>query len=479
MYDPTLRVGRSGFEVQFTLLWDPANLVFDQAAKKLGTKPDPGLVLLEEPLPTGWLWTGDPVRSRNYLPDDEAVPTEWRGHFMDDHHDRLQHAVGYRTLWLYRDRVCFQLELQSEPLERGVSEKQVLDDVRALYERNLPELLNGGWVGSFTPKKQQRIKEQINIEIDDESAPVRRDAVEKLSFLAAGMYLLTRLYPDLDLGDESVHGLVEHLDSDITDNVRDLKTFDLFSNYRMLLDGFLFGTGWPELLSPNRLANIVGSRAHNVILASCWDNNRCFFYIHGTAKLTSAEMKRVSPRDFLLFRQLGIDSAFIDVMTGDVQPHLHPDRVENLEFIRDGLAVFTNLPRLRSFVRGALHGSPMPTGPVEIPMFHLRKTLSEGCVYMEFRNLHPLKFKKLPRYPAQFLMVDSPQGPLNVVYLSHLMPLTRDLGRLMDIAMHVGARLIEDIQRREDWVARRDAEEMDRRFSGMLQHYLDAYVWLP
>jgi len=371
------------------------------------------------------------------------------------------------------------LELQSEPLERSVSERQVLADVRSLYERSLPELLRKRRVFSFTPDKQQRIKEQINIEIDNEEWSVRRDPLQKLSFLAAGMYLLTRLYRKLNLDDPSVLGLIEHLDEDISANVRDLSTFDLFSNYRMLLDGFLFGTGWPERFSARRLAHIVGSRAHNLILASCYDNNRCFFYVHGTAELSSDDLKQVSPRDFKLFRQLGIDSAFIDVMTGSEQPHLDPNRVDGLDFIREGLGVFTNLPRLRTLVNGSLFGGPLPSRPVGIPMFHLRKTLTPGCVYIEFRNLHPMKFKGLDRYPAQFLMVDAPNGSLNVVYLAHLMPLARDLGRLMDICMHAGAELVSAVKRGEQWVKDRDADHMDQRFLSMFQHLWDGYVWLP
>ncbi len=473
MYDETKRVGRYGFEIQTQLLVHPEHLVFDPDAKKLGTELDV-TTLPTQDIPQGWRWTADPTHLSKYAETEAEIPSDIRPWFLSSHHECLADATGYQAYWVYResDLVGFQLELVSEPFDDGYSARQFTEDARGLYRRGLSSLLKSGVAGAYNPAKRQLINEQLSIELDDTRWKARVDPLQKLAWLGCGFYLLTRLREHLSPPDTHVGTLIEVLDRDFVVQGRALQNYDLFRSYRLLLDGYFFGT--PSALDWEGLQRILCSRVHTAVLCCDYDNDRSYCLVHGEARLEPDDFQPLRREDFALFRHFGIDSRLLDLVLGEAQPHLDRRRHERHELLRDGLRQLCDLDLLESTLRAALDGGPVGRA-VSLPLCHPRKSATPGCVYVEWRALRRLRLAMPDRYPTRFLAVEGPDGPLEVIFFDHLHKMAHDLATLMDVAIIAGSEWADAAQSGDFGVRERDFDRVASRFAPRLDYLLRTY----
>ena len=472
--DQRLRLGRFGFEVQYTLMVKPDFLEFDLGAKKLGTHLDEAACGLDHPMPRGWYWVADPSSKRAYMNRNEVPSPDFMPWFLTGHHERYRDSIGYKTYWVYRecDHVCFQLELVSEPFNNDYSQLQFLKDTRHIYRVNMAELLEKGIVRAYTPEQNQKIKEQVSIEIDDVRWPVRLDALEKLSYIAAGLYLMMsygRKRPDER---SEVRTLLNFFDDDTSENTRELLRFDIFTNYRLLLDGYF--SGIEDKFSWEWLRKLLTSRAHTALLCTAFNNDICYYLIHAMVDLNFDEMNQLCSRDLALYRKLGIDSLFLDMFADLPQPHLHRYRLRRFPFLRDAMRPFCDMEQIGAFVRAAILGGRPPVDTISLPTFHPRKNLAEGCAYIELRHHFELKFSGENRYPAQFWPVRAQGEELRVIFVAHLRNLALDSRWLMERAAVVGREFIAAVRRGAPMIRRRQLDWVHHELAPLIEELLNS-----
>lgn len=481
MYDPAMRTGRYGYEIQYRMLVRPDALVFDPAHKKLGEHLDHPQVQLESPVPYHWSIVADTCPGAADLRGAPEPPPEMRPWLLSDHHAKLRDSVGYNTLWMYRHEryIAYQLELVTRPLDDRYTERAYLRDARMLYQRSLAELLDRDLLRAWPGTGQQGLMEQTNIEIDDVRWPKRVDPLRKLSWLSAGVFLLTRLHRRLSGLEPSLSALLGYLDADLRANFRAPHRFDMLTNHRMLFEAWFRGASAD--LSLRRLQRMVRERALIAALIAHYDNDACTYYVHGTVPLTARELRALTPSDLALLRSLGIDALLIDVLTGRPQPHVVPDlaRRRRAAFLREGLGWFCDLPPLSETVEACVFGGTPPVDTVDLPLFHLRKHHAPGSTYIEFRGIHGLKNLRTPRYRYQYLDIPSRHGAMQVVWIGHLHALTADLRRLLDVAIQVGCRFTRDILDGHPEIRSRDLEAVEARYLPMAAYLLDHLEPIP
>lgn len=478
MYDRSTQVGRFGFEVQMVLLVHPEAVVFDPTQQKLGTalRTVPDL----PPGPDAWRWTADPCALRHYAPAGEAVREDRSAWFVRDHHRRFRDALGYQTYWIWarEDVVALQLELVSDPFDSTYTTGGFRKDLQVLYGEQLAHLLDAGIVAAYREGRQQRVKEQLSIEIDNQAFPWHRDAMEKLRWLSLGVYLLTTFRSQIHAPDAHTNRLLDMLVEDTTKNLRRPTYYDLFTNERLLLDGYFFGP--TRRLDFATLRRMVTSRIHTVLLASNFDNDRCYFLVHGDAELTPEDLAQLHPDDLALYRHLGIDTLFADMLAGRPQPHLDPQgSARRLDFHREALRPFLDLDTIEDTLQHVLDGKPAPRG-INVPLCHPRKTLVPGVTYLEMRHIHHLRSNTDDRYKARYRAVPRVNGdPVKVIYPDYLHTLANDLSHLFDIALVAGSGLARAIDTGEHGIAERDFDTFFGVFAPQVDYLLRSYQRPP
>ncbi|MCR9165639.1 MAG: hypothetical protein ACE37F_00510 [Nannocystaceae bacterium] len=474
MYDLAKRVGRYGFEVQTQLLVDPHQLVFDNAAKKLGTEFSSGALQSSPALPPGWRWTADPT-SRSKYP--ELTPPHAQAYFFSEH-PQYADAVGYQNYWVYQEceQIAYQLEVVSEPFDDGYTERNLGEDGRRIFGEGLAALVDAGIVTAFDPAKRQSINEQISIELDDTRWSKRVDPLLKLAWLGCGIYLLTRLRGLLEPPDAYVEDLLSVLDEHIVTQARTLQNYDLFRNYRLLLDGYFFGT--EKRLDLAGLRRLLGSRIHAAILCADYDNDTSYALVHGAVDLQPEELAPLRPDDFARLRHFGIDSRFLELLIGDEPQCLDPRRGQRHEMLRRGIARIWPLQAMQTQLRAAMRGEPC-SETISVPLCHPRKSMTPGCVYLEWRAVRRLRIALPERYRTRFLSVPTDGGPLEVIFIDHLHRMARDLSTLMDVAIIAGSELAEAVASGAHGFAERDFDRLAKRFAPRLDYLLRTYQRPP
>ncbi|MBT3223209.1 MAG: hypothetical protein HN348_29395 [Proteobacteria bacterium] len=474
--DKRLKLGRFGFEVQYTLMVKPEFLVFDGESKKLGNRLDEAKCALTNPMPRGWFWVADPSSKRAYLNRKDVPSADFMPWFLTDHHEKYSKSIGYNSYWVYREckHVCFQLELVSEPFADDYSQLQFLRDTRHIYRVNMAELLEKGIVRAYTPEQNQKFREQVSIEIDDERWPLRLDAMVKLSYIAAGLYLFTTYGKTVPIERSEIRTLLDCFAGDTSENTRELLRYDLFTNYRLLLEGYF--SGIERGFSWEWLRKLLTSRAHTALLCTAFNNDICYYLVHAMVDLNFDEMNQICTRDLALYRKLGIDSLFLDMFAAMPQPHLHRYRMRRFPFLRDAMRHFCDLDQIEAFVRAAVLGGKPPVETISLPTFHLRKNLSPRCAYVELRHHFGLKYAQDNRYPAQYWPVRAREEELRVIFLSHLRNVAVDSKWLLEQAALVGQKFVEAVRRGEPIIRQRRLDQMYREFGPLIEEALNDKV---
>ncbi|MBT3218348.1 MAG: hypothetical protein HN348_04600 [Proteobacteria bacterium] len=479
MYNRALRVGRVGYEVQYRLLVDPWFLIFDRQAKKLGTKLDFDRCRLEHDMPRRWTWVADPTSGTCYIDDDEPARGRLERWFISDHHQRFKDSVGYNSYRTYPEskRVFYQLELVSEPLEQTYDVRAYHRDVRRIYNRNLVEMLDMGVAGCFpgTEDKQLGIVEQINLELHNEQWRHNVDPTRKMMCLALGLFLLTRYREQLET-EPHMALLLEHFDTQTALNTTLVARYDLISNVRLLLDAWM--AGHCQSVSWRWFRRWLTSPIHIAILAQCLDNLFCTYYFHGLLTIDERQMRTLSPRDFQVWRELGIDSLFLDIFADEAQPHLKADLLEKyrFDFLKQSLEHFCPMAEIRQFVRATVLGQGQPEVPrITLPLFHLRKNLSPGCIYLELRDVEAIKLKRSGRYRYAYKELETRDGEVRVVGIRHLHQLGLDIAELFEIAIVAGDALLRQVLADDEVIKSRDRSGLQRQMVPLLNYLFRCY----
>lgn len=477
MKDRSWRTGRIGYEIQTRFLIDPRLLRFEPRARKLGARFDDRLLHLEEVMPDRWRWVADPTPPRHYLPDDAPLPPTMRRWFKTDHHERYADSVGYQSYYVYpeNDRIPYQLELISSPLEADYGLQDYGRDMARALDVCLPELLDQQIVGVWEGDRDQQlnIHEQVNLELDDERWPQRVDPLQKLAALASGLWLLTKARPRLALGDRWEGALLDHFDEQHAYNLGRPLRFDVFSNVRGLWGGWFGG----KELDRGWLERVLHSRALLTILTQCVLPARCTYLVHGIVRISAEEMAEVRVEDFERLRSVGVDPVFLDVFAGEPTEHLLDSTVDHwrVDYHRESMRLFCPMEDIQAFVRATILDRRAPLDPyVVLPLCHPRKHATPRCVYLEFRDLEPIKRRGHPRWPYRYRDIHHEDGAVRIIDPGHVHRLGRDLARLSEVAMAAGRDLLARLRDGDDLIARRDLDVLTAELAPDLRRLLDA-----
>ena len=479
MYNRALRVGRIGYEVQYRLLVDPWFLIFDRKAKKLGTQLDYERCRLETEMPRHWRWVADPTSGIYYLDDKVEAKGRIERWFIADHHQRFKDSVGYNSYRTYPEskRVFYQLELVSEPIDQTYDVQAYHRDVWRIYNKNLVEMLEMGIVGCFpgTEEKQLGIVEQINLELHNDQWRHTIEPTRKMMSLALGLFLLTRYREQLTT-EPHMAVLLEHFDTQTATNATLLARYDLISNVRLLLDAWL--SGHCRQLTWRWFRRWLTSPVHIAVLTQCLDNLFCTYYFHGLLSVDEEQMRTLSPRDFQMWRELGIDSLFLDIFADEPQPHVKADLLEKyrVDFLKQSLEYFCPMSEIRQFVRATVLGQGQPRVPrITLPLFHLRKNLSPGCIYLELRDVEALKLKGHARYRYAYKELETRHGDVRVVGIRHLHQLGLDIAELFEIAIVAGDAFLRRLLADDPVIKSRDRRGLRQQMVPLLNYLFRCY----
>lgn len=476
MYCDAMMSGRYGLEVQYRMICNPRFLRFERSWKKLGEFFDYRKLDLESAVPYHWSIVADTCTGDAYLGGKEP-PDEMRPWLKTDHHQELADSVGYNTLWMYKHQkyIVYQLELITRPTDDTYTATAFERDIHQIYNRNFAELFDKGVLRIWPGTGQQSVMEQLNVEIDDRRWPRRIDPLHKLSWLAAGVFLLTHLHPKIDFPRLWQRSLTAYFSRNLKENFRYLHRFDIFTNYRMLYEAWMSGSQTD--LTYRKLLQFATSRAHVAAMTASWDNDACTYYVHGAPTVTATEMKQLSMRDFRLMRSMGIDSLLLDTLCNRPQPHLLANLNERRRsgFLHEAMKWFTDVEPMAEFVWSAVNGHSPSLDHIDLPLFHFRKFHNPNCTYMEFRGIDGLKFDPGSPYKYQFYPVPTKNGPQQIIYIRHLHAMARHVKWFMDVAIQLGRRWVDDIEAQHPAIARRDGDLVQRRYLPIAQYLVSHY----